>query len=301
MDIAGLEYFVKAAELKNFTKAAKQCSITQTAMSQHIRNMEENLGFRLFDRNTRQVQLTPAGKAFYKEAKQLLEQYERAVNKGKRIADGKNGELVLALPGYIEGRLLMPRIRSFHRAYPDISLRLRICSALDMPTMLKKQECDVAVFWPYDFDREDADAAFIGEFRLELMCSPICPLGKKEQVELADLKQISLCAVDFSQMPRSRRAMEKQWASNGLEMPEMAFAGNIHSIEEAELLIGMDEQIGILVPSYTRSFTGNKINIIPLKEKMKVSLYSVVSKQNEKPETALLTAVLLDNRIALDY
>ena len=63
MDLNGIEYFVKAAETLNFTRAANECQITQTAMSQHISNMEGSLGFRLFDRTTRKVALTPAGEA----------------------------------------------------------------------------------------------------------------------------------------------------------------------------------------------------------------------------------------------
>ena len=73
MDINGLRYFIKVAETMNFTKAASECAITQTAMSQHIRNMEKSLGFKLFERSTRQVTLTPAGENFYKKAQVIVE------------------------------------------------------------------------------------------------------------------------------------------------------------------------------------------------------------------------------------
>ena len=62
MDIRGLRYFISAAECLNFTQAAKECFITQTAMSQHIANMEKELGFQLFRRNNRRVELTAAGR-----------------------------------------------------------------------------------------------------------------------------------------------------------------------------------------------------------------------------------------------
>lgn len=64
MDIRGLKYFISAAECLNFTRAAKECFITQTAMSQHIANMEKELGFQLFRRNNRNVELTTAGRDF---------------------------------------------------------------------------------------------------------------------------------------------------------------------------------------------------------------------------------------------
>lgn len=69
MDIRGLKYFISAAECLNFTRAAKECFITQTAMSQHIANMEKELGFQLFRRNNRNVELTTAGRDFYEQMK----------------------------------------------------------------------------------------------------------------------------------------------------------------------------------------------------------------------------------------
>ena len=67
MDIRGIKYFISAAECLNFTRAARECFITQTAMSQHIANMEKELGFQLFRRNNRNVELTPAGRDFYEQ------------------------------------------------------------------------------------------------------------------------------------------------------------------------------------------------------------------------------------------
>lgn len=62
MDMKSLNYFVHAAETLNFTKAAKECYISQTAISLSIAKMEEELGFMLFDRNNRSIRLTPAGR-----------------------------------------------------------------------------------------------------------------------------------------------------------------------------------------------------------------------------------------------
>ena len=68
-----LKYFVAAAEHRSFTKAAEQFYLTQTAITQQIRLLEESLGCELFDRSTRPVRLTPAGQVFLQEAKAMLE------------------------------------------------------------------------------------------------------------------------------------------------------------------------------------------------------------------------------------
>ena len=63
-----LKYFVAAAESRNFTKAAEQFYISQTAITQQIRLLEQTLGCALFDRSTRPVSLTGAGETFLGEA-----------------------------------------------------------------------------------------------------------------------------------------------------------------------------------------------------------------------------------------
>lgn len=75
MNIHSLQYFCSVAKHLNFSKAAEECHIAQTAMSRSIAAMEDELGFRLFDRTRHHVELTPAGAYFLKEAAQIVEQY----------------------------------------------------------------------------------------------------------------------------------------------------------------------------------------------------------------------------------
>ena len=73
-----LRYFVSAAEHRSFTKAAEQYYISQTAVTQQIQQLEQTLGCELFDRSTRPVSLTSAGKSFLLDAKAILERMSRA-------------------------------------------------------------------------------------------------------------------------------------------------------------------------------------------------------------------------------
>ncbi|MFR7893699.1 MAG: LysR family transcriptional regulator [Dysosmobacter sp.] len=109
-----LKYFVAAAESRSFTKAAEQFYISQTAITQQIRLLEEALGCPLFDRSTRPVSLTPAGTIFLREAKGILERMSRAQ---ERVHDASTG-----LSGTPEGGL-RPGVRAQRpvRPYPPIS------------------------------------------------------------------------------------------------------------------------------------------------------------------------------------
>ncbi len=92
MDIQKLKYFISAAENLNFTKAAKDCFITQTAMSQLIANMEKELGFKLFLRNNRNMSLTAAGQTFYDQMKIMVASYENTVYHCQQISLGGGGK-----------------------------------------------------------------------------------------------------------------------------------------------------------------------------------------------------------------
>ena len=67
MNIQHMKYFIDIAETLSFTESAKRCGITQPALSKAITQMEEELGFKLFNRSSRAVHLTPAGDVFFNE------------------------------------------------------------------------------------------------------------------------------------------------------------------------------------------------------------------------------------------
>ena len=83
-----LKYFITAAETLSFTEAGKLHYISQTAITQHIQSLEDQLGVKLFTRNKKRVYLTPAGEIFYMEAKALLERSKLAVVRTTGLAGG---------------------------------------------------------------------------------------------------------------------------------------------------------------------------------------------------------------------
>ena len=93
MNTNQLRYFVTAAECRSFTKAADQFYITQTAITQQIRALEDSLGVPLFDRSSRPISLTPAGSAFLSDARSILGRIDQAVNRIQEVSTGMVGTL----------------------------------------------------------------------------------------------------------------------------------------------------------------------------------------------------------------
>ena len=155
MDMRSLTYFVHAAKTLNFTQAAKECYISQTAISLAIAKLEDELGFPLFERNNRIIGLTEAGKEFYNWASQILHSYNNAVKRCTNIASGYAGDIAVAFASFFDGLFFMPELKDFKKRYPEVQIRIRTVPPNRMQEALKCGEIDAVVWWPYEFLSDD--------------------------------------------------------------------------------------------------------------------------------------------------
>lgn len=102
VSIQRLPVFLSAAEHLNFTRAAEEQCISQTAVSQQIKLLEQELGYALFVRGKRGVSLTPAGEVFYRQCRQLMIRYNGAAAQGKKVALGNATDLRIGYAGAYE-------------------------------------------------------------------------------------------------------------------------------------------------------------------------------------------------------
>lgn len=147
-----LSYFISVAEYSSFTKAAQHHFITQTAVSQQINALEQELGVRLFNRNNRVVQLTPAGNVFLKEAKLLVEQYDSAKKAAKRAEFGFQGSLKLGFLGPNERDFLPALLLDFRRQYPDVDIDLRQGTVYQLKEAVRNGALDLAFNLNYSIE-----------------------------------------------------------------------------------------------------------------------------------------------------
>ncbi len=110
MPFSDLQNFKVLAEKLNFTNAAKALFMSQPALSKSISRLEDHLGFSLFDRSTREVELTPAGQSFYKDTVELLDLYDQAVRRAR--AQSERSSALLKVGGHFAN----PRIYAAHDA-----------------------------------------------------------------------------------------------------------------------------------------------------------------------------------------
>lgn len=153
MDTRQLEYFLSVAELLNFTKAAEKFYISQTAISQQIKSLEESLGVQLLIRNSRKVVLTPAGETFYKEAKFIVQQMDTAIKNTIKTASGYKGKLRI---GFIRGNNI-PSLHSllckFHSQFPEIDITFTDDNIENLCEQLSNKSLDL--IFSIDFNLEE--------------------------------------------------------------------------------------------------------------------------------------------------
>ncbi|ACI59506.1 transcriptional regulator, LysR family (plasmid) [Rhizobium leguminosarum bv. trifolii WSM2304] len=126
MEFRHIRYFLAAAEELHFTRAAQRLNVAQPALSQQIKQLEDELGAQLFHRLTRGVELTDAGQAFRPYAQTALMSAEQGMSAAQRAAKGELGQLRI---GFTSSASFNPIVTSsigrFRDAYPDIDLELQ--------------------------------------------------------------------------------------------------------------------------------------------------------------------------------
>jgi len=183
-----IKAFLALAEQKNFTRAAQQCHLSQSAFSSLIRALEDSIGVRLFDRDTRNVDLTVEGRLFMGGAARLMEDLQSALqNLGEHAARRRGRATVAALPSLAAG--WMPAVLArFCESYPGIELNVADVLSDSCLEFVRSGRADFSL---------SAVRASAPELHTELFCEDefhlVCrrdhPLASRRQITLADLAE----------------------------------------------------------------------------------------------------------------
>ncbi len=129
----GLKTVVAVVETSSFTAASERLGISKALVSKYVGEVERNLGIRLFNRTTRQLALTDAGRRYYQESVALLEQYNVLVDKVTGEQTKPQGLLRVSAPVTFGEMILAPLLPEFLRLYPDLKIELVLTNgAIDM-------------------------------------------------------------------------------------------------------------------------------------------------------------------------
>jgi LysR family hydrogen peroxide-inducible transcriptional activator len=195
MNLRALQYFVKLADLRHFSKAAEACFVSQPTLSTQVRKLEDELGVQLVERSPRKIMLTPVGEEIAERARLVLSDVDQIRAVARCAGDPADGNLRLGLFPTLAPYILPHVVPTIRKRYPNLRLQLAEEKTEDILKMLQQGELDAALLaLPVDDEGMDVEILFKEPFVLALPGGH--PLGEKSRITLQDLNGSELLLLD---------------------------------------------------------------------------------------------------------
>ena len=250
--------FNEVAEVGNITLAAERLYISQSAVSQSIRQLEDQLQVRLFSRSARGVMLTREGQMLHEYTKKALDLLSSGEDKLAMAHAGMHGELIIGASDTVTKTYLLPRLEAFHKAYPAIKLRVLNGTSAVLLDYLRGGRADIA----FVSEMEDMSAYSVRrclDTHTIFVVSPDYECDKDKVYSLSDIADMPLILLEKT--ASSRKHLEEFFLKNGSPIqPEIELGSH-------NLLISL-ARIGLGVACVTKEFSESGLSrgiIVPLK------------------------------------
>ena len=296
MNINQIRYFIAVADTGSFSAAADKCYISQTAMTQQIKALEDALGCTLFDRSTRPVTLTPSGNSFLNDARWILSRLSGAMERAREASSGISGTLRI---GYIKGyerSTLSDFLRRFHRRMPNVLLTCFRDTSDRLATGLLNHEYDIIFTWDSTNLKldENYDSLLIERAPLTAALYAAHPLGQRSYLERKDLRGEPLIYMSPSELSENYGdSLFMDLYRNAGYQPHIVCRST--DVESILMMVAAEEGISILPDYCVRKITDAEgLVFIPMKGENEVEdIHAVWRKDTGNPALIKLTERLM--------
>ncbi len=191
MNLRDLEYFLAVAELKHFRKAAEKCFVSQPALSGQIKKLEEELGLTLFLRDTRDVQLTPAGEALVNYARKIIAETGNFTEAAKSFRDPRSGYFKIGIIPSLAPYLIPNLIQKTQKWFPKLDLFISESKTKDLLNSIATGDLEAGILaLPIQEKNFQFAEIFTEPFLLAVPSSH--RLARRQKVTLTDLEKESV-------------------------------------------------------------------------------------------------------------
>lgn len=284
MQIRQLEYFIAVSEQLNFTKAAHQFYISQSAVTLQIKALEEELGVQLFIRNNRHVELTPAGRTFLDDAQAILRRTRDAVERARQASTVFTGKLNIGFVKGYEKTNLSDLLSEFHVKYPNISLDLTRENVSELYDGILDRSLDFIINLQYSMDDlEDMDFRVIKQYPLLAVMPASHPLSHRTSIQRSELKGYPLVDIVKSESRYGETTTILNAFTNAGFLPNVQYISD--DIETSILAVAAGLGYALL-PSYITDSLSmkEKVLAVPIEgEERKMTVIGAWHKQNDNP------------------
>lgn len=246
-----IESFLKAVETKNFKVAAEKMHISAPAFTRRIQNLEESLGVKLFERNTRNIDLTITGREFYREVSQWIDGFENIIAKSSTLQQRTITITIACVPS-VAYYFLPTYISAFTNLHRNVKINVYDASANDVLLAVSKGEVDFGINFIGNQELE-LDFLPIATDQFVLACRQDHTLAQRKRIEWKELEGLTLIGV--GKTSGNRVLQDIELSNRGISLPPQFEAKHVTTV------IGMVEAgIGVAaVPSLAMPALGHPV------------------------------------------
>jgi len=260
--LAGLELtqsFAVVAEELNFRRSAERLNVDQSALTRRIQKLERVLGFLLFERSTREVSLTPAGRSFYEQNARLIHGYLRSVETARLVAEGKTGTLRVAYMAFAATELMPRAVARFRRRSPHVKVSLRYIRTQGQKLALADDEVDVG-YMIGPFEHSEYHSLLLRSDPLYVVTPKNHRLTRLAEIRPRDLAGEDLILGDMTEWEAYRWRLDDLFSAEGIPLNATLEASNTLA------LIGLVAAgLGVTVyPESLIGFLGRNVEVRPV-------------------------------------
>ena len=262
MELRHFRYFVAVAEAENVSRAALKLHVSQPGLSRQIRDLEDEIGFQLFERSAKSLKLTDAGKTFLTEAKSVLQHADDAVKKARAVSGGTNGEINVGYAPSLTVQILPTALRKFQEKFPNARVALHDVSTEEMLAQLGEKKLQVALtVRPPAKSLRGLKFEELARYEMCVAVAPKNPLAKLKYISLEQISREPLIAYSRKDYPEYHAMLEKLFATVGRKPKIVGEHDGVTSIVAA-----VESGRGLaLMPSCVACMVGPRLKLLPLR------------------------------------
>jgi len=221
MELRHLRYFVAAGEEQHLGRAAERLHVAQPSLSRQIQDLEQEIGFQLFDRLPRGVRLSAGGKVFLEDCRRILQEVNEAALRGERAARGLIGTLRVGFTESASWHGVVPEsLREFRRKHPQADLKLSTLISLDQVEAVRSGRLDAGFVYVPTSDRE-MDQVAVGAHEVVLATPRRHPVSRLKRLRLRDLTETDFVWFPRREHPANYDRLVQTCARGGLANPRI--------------------------------------------------------------------------------
>jgi DNA-binding transcriptional LysR family regulator len=285
-----LEAVLALAEYGSFVAAAARLRISQPALTRTVKRLEISLGVRLFERSTRRVQITAAGREFAAVAERMLHDLGITVRSVREVAEERRGLVVISCVMSVAGALLPAIIAAYRADRPGVEIHVREGVHATVLEDVRSGVADFGIGYVDDLPEFCVGTA-LGRETFCVVMPARHKLASRRGVSLAELRDEPV--IGLPSESRTRRTLDAAASTAGVTLRQMVVVGQFATLMA---LVGAGVGIGIVPKGATRSPLAHGLRSVPLGGPRLVRRLGLIALREREPTPAAAGFIALLRR-----